>query len=185
VTKGSESTVANLLRFFSLAGNLKSERRRGWIKRLKMTGAETVADHTFRVALMTMVYGDLKGLDAAKAMKMAILHDLPEAIVGDATPAERPRGEKEALESAAMAHLLSFLPESLRQGYTMIWEELAVQAAEYGRGHGKRGTEEFFSSAGQVVRETDLLMLLERAKKRPFSPLAASLQIKNKDSKLR
>lgn len=47
--------------------------------------AETVACHMYRVALMAMVLRD-NGLDVARCVQMALVHDLAEAIVGDITP---------------------------------------------------------------------------------------------------
>jgi putative hydrolase of HD superfamily len=172
--------VGHLLKFLLFAGRLKSQQREGWVKKLKMANVESVADHSYRTALMAMVFGDMKGLDTEKAMKLAILHDLPEAIVGDAIPGERPKTEKEALESAAMNRLLARLPAKLKAEYSVIWRdfiacdspeaelvrqldklEMAIQATEYGRDRSRPGTEEFIQSARREVKDPDLVELLE------------------------
>ena len=72
----------NLARFFVRSGRLKAERRRGWVKKLGLNNPESVADHSYRTALMAMVISDSRGLDTVKAVRLALLHDLPEAIVG-------------------------------------------------------------------------------------------------------
>jgi len=61
----------NLTRFFVRAGRLKSEPRRGWVLKLGMEDPESVADHSYRVALMAMVYCDARRLDTEKAMKIS------------------------------------------------------------------------------------------------------------------
>ena len=82
-----------------------------------MRHPESVADHSYRTALMAMVFSDIRGLDTEKAVKMALLHDLPEALVGDSIPGERTPAEKKRMESAAMRTLLSDLPPRVAKEY--------------------------------------------------------------------
>jgi putative hydrolase of HD superfamily len=167
--------------FFLAAGRLKTERRRGWVKKLGMEHPESVADHSYRTALITMVYSDMKGLDTRKAMKMAILHDLPEANVGDSMPGDRPREKKILLEDAAMSDLLSGLPSGIKAEYETIWREflagespeaalvhqvdkleMGIQASEY-MAKGDRPShdfEEFFSTARAAIKDEDMIRLL-------------------------
>ena len=176
----SVDETGRLLDFFSFAGRLKSQRRMGWVKRLKKRNTESVADHSYRTVLMAMVFSDLKGLDTEKTMKLAMLHDLPEAIVGDLIPGERPKKEKKALESAAMKKILARLPARLKAEYGEIWGdfvtrtspeaqlvkqidklEMAMQATEYGRDYGKSETEEFILSARPGLKDSDLVGFFE------------------------
>lgn len=48
-------------------------------------GAETVACHMYRMALMAMVL-QKEGLDTFRCLQLALVHDLAESIVGDITP---------------------------------------------------------------------------------------------------
>ena len=176
VTKGDDG----MLEFFSLTGRLKAERRRGWVRRLRVKDAESVADHSYRVALMSMVYSDLKGLDTARALKIAMLHDLPEALVGDSMPGELPRRTKLVKERIAMERLLKSFPRELRSEYKHLWEEyvrgltpeadlvkqvdkleLILQAREYEReGYDANLVNEFVKSARRKIRDADLLKIL-------------------------
>ena len=169
-----------MLKFFSHTGRLKAERRRGWIRKLRVKDAESVADHSFHVALMSMVYSDLKGLDTARAMKIALLHDLPEALVGDSMPGDLPRRAKLVRERAALARLLKGFSLQLRSEYKGLWEEyvrgltpeadlvrqvdkleLILQAREYARkGYDANLANEFVESARGKIRDTDLLKIL-------------------------
>lgn len=169
-----------MLRFFSRTGRLKAERRKGWVQKLRVKDAESVADHSFRVALMSMVYSDLKGLDTARVMKIALLHDLPEALVGDSMPGELPRRSKLVKERAALARLLKDFSSQLRSEYKNLWEEyvrgstpeadlvkqvdkleLILQAREYAlKGYDANLVNEFVESARRKIRDADLLKIL-------------------------
>jgi len=176
---GRTGTAGDYLGFFTTAGRLKGELRRGWVLKLGMGNPESVADHTYRTALMAMVYSDLRGLDTGRVLKMALLHDLPEALVGDSVPGERTRRQKLALESGAMRKILGRLPPRQRKEYWAIWIEfsrgeseearlvrqvdkleMAVQASEYSAARGGPPAEEFMETARAGVRDDDLLELL-------------------------
>jgi putative hydrolase of HD superfamily len=169
-----------MFRFFERAGRLKSEPRRGWVLKLGMENPESVADHSYRVALMAMVYCDARGLDAEKAMKMALLHDLPEALVGDSIPGERAPREKRAMESAAMRRLLKDLPQDVAKEYRAVWREFeeraspeaelvkqldrlesAIQAYEYKRDDPAKNVEEFFRRARKGVFDPELVGVID------------------------
>lgn len=66
---------------------------------------ESVADHSFRMASLALVLAGAEGTDASRCIKMALVHDMAEALVGDITPhcgvsdEEKHRREAEALES--------------------------------------------------------------------------------------
>ncbi|MCD6429344.1 HD domain-containing protein, partial [bacterium] len=48
--------------------------------------AETVAQHTFHLAIASWILGEKKGLDSNKTMKLGLVHDLCEIYAGDQTP---------------------------------------------------------------------------------------------------
>ena len=52
------STTKNTIDFLSICGKLKQTRRTGWTKYKEITSqVESVADHSFRIALMAFVFG--------------------------------------------------------------------------------------------------------------------------------
>lgn len=63
-------------------GHLKNIERSGW-KLAGITASDTVAAHTFRTALIGAMLAHLEGADPAKTALMCLLHDLPEARIGD------------------------------------------------------------------------------------------------------
>jgi putative hydrolase of HD superfamily len=140
-----------LLAFLRATGALKALPRQGWVDR-GVRAPESVADHTYRNAMMAWILGAAAGLDTARLVKLMLVHDLPEVEAGDATPyggiavdAEadladvvarwrelvtpealaQAREEKHRVEAAAMAHLTGALPVALRDELRALWTEYA------------------------------------------------------------
>lgn len=136
---------------------------------------ESVADHSFAVALLTMLEAKRRKLDESAAVEMALIHDLEEAITGDLTPADkRIRGRRrvEAKKQAAEYQLLGVLPHRNRAGYRRLWTdlrmlrtkearlvheldrlEMAFQAKSYEKQVGGRKTRAFYESAAREIRD--------------------------------
>lgn len=168
--------MEGLIRFLKLAGRLKKEPRRGWVIRAGVAKPESVGDHTFRTALTAMILGDMRGLDTEKMVKMALLHDIGEALIGDLTPLDSGKDK----EAHAVGEILENLPEGLRSRYLELWRELhdgsstearlvadidrfemALQASEYEEeGYSKETMGEFKASAARSIRDGELLKLL-------------------------
>lgn len=64
------------------AYDLKDEKRSGWQIR-GVHRPESVAGHSWGVALLILLYGEEAGIDVSKALKLAVAHDLAEAWTGD------------------------------------------------------------------------------------------------------
>ncbi len=118
----------NLEKFLEFANRLKSVKRTGWVER-GVKGPESVADHSFMMALMCMVL-PAKGIDREKAVKMALAHDLAESVTGDIITKENwpEKGtmhakEKAVLEREAMNKILSNLDASDAREIKELWEE--------------------------------------------------------------
>ncbi|MFQ6064862.1 MAG: HD domain-containing protein [Candidatus Bathyarchaeia archaeon] len=168
----------NLVEFFRISGRLKRVPRSGWVE-VGVTSPESVADHTFRTAVLCMIYSDLESLDGSKMLRMALIHDLPEVITGDLTPSKKTGKPKES-EDAAMKQLLGLLPRRLRERYLQIWLEyvecktkeakavreldkleMALQAKEYKKAQPPpSGLERFVESADRVVTSPGVRKLL-------------------------
>ena len=112
-----------LLDFFKTALNLKSIPRQGWIDKLSIDRPESVADHSYSMAIMAMVISDLENYDSEKIIKMVLLHDLAESKIGDFTPEQISKKEKEKIESNAFDEIIEQLPSSIKLEYAKIWKE--------------------------------------------------------------
>jgi len=120
--------TTGLISFLKAAGRLKHIKRTGWVQ-AGVPDPESVADHSHRVALLSVVLADTGRLDASKAMRMAVLHDLAEAVTGDLTPRQKTAGH-EAAESSAFRGLVEGLPAEQRRLYTEIMDEYAAGDTE-------------------------------------------------------
>jgi putative hydrolase of HD superfamily len=72
----------DIVRFFREAQKLKHLVRTGWSHK-NVPDPESVADHTYGVALLAAVIDLPKDVDRDKLLKMAIIHDVSEVHVGD------------------------------------------------------------------------------------------------------
>jgi putative hydrolases of HD superfamily len=89
---------------------LREVARAGW-KRVGIAHPESVADHSFGVALAALVLTP-PHLDKLRVLSMALLHDLAEVRVGDITPHDGiPRAEKKRREGEAAAAMFAAHPE--------------------------------------------------------------------------
>lgn len=119
----------NLLSFLRAIGKLKDEKRKGWVKKARINSCESVAEHTFRVAILSMIFADVFNLNTSKMVKMALIHDLPEAIIGDRTP--EGKDGKVIQERIAMLSLLNLLKnDKLKEEYIKLWDELALNKSD-------------------------------------------------------
>jgi putative hydrolase of HD superfamily len=113
----------DLTQFFQYAIRLKYVKRTGWISKVKVQNPESVADHTFSMCAISMVLSDILGLDTQRVMKMVILHDLAESIIGDYMPGEISKKHKRSKEKKAINSILYCIPSNVRKKYTNIWNE--------------------------------------------------------------
>lgn len=109
--------------FFVKVLNLKNIPRQGWKEKLEMKDVESVADHTYLTAVMSMVFSDMQNLNTEKIVKMALLHDLAESITGDITPDKITKEKKNKIETDAIKNILQNLPSNISQTYFKIWNE--------------------------------------------------------------
>lgn len=62
------------------------------------------------MTLLAFIAGSVPGIDAAKCVRLALVHDVAESIVGDLTPyCGVDKSEKHTREAAAMARLQDML----------------------------------------------------------------------------
>ncbi len=108
----------------------------------KTTGGrnESTADHSWRLALMVpVITGELKmDIDIEKSMKIALVHDLAEAITGDIdaikiATGEILREEKKKQELGAMNKIRNMLPEKMGEEVYNLWQEYEVALTKEGR----------------------------------------------------
>ena len=124
--------VDGVLEFLRAAERLKTVTRSGWTSE---GHAESVAEHTWRLALMAMVlYGRDPEVDVARLVQMCLIHDLGEAIGGDVpAPLQAGSGSKAAREREDLQALLAPLPEAARRDILALWDEYEAAATPEAR----------------------------------------------------
>jgi putative hydrolase of HD superfamily len=120
----------DLTQFFEYVIRLKYVKRAGWISKVKVQNPESVADHTFSMCAVSMVLSDILRLDTERVMKMVILHDLAESIIGDYMPGEISKKQKMLKEKKAMNYILYCIPSNVRPNYKKIWHEYLQNKTE-------------------------------------------------------
>ncbi len=135
------------------------------------------------------------GYDLERLLKLALLHDLDEAITGDLTPEDKRRiGQGEVLRMKRLAgkRIVSLLPEVARAEWIGLWTylrlgrskearlvkdldhvEMVLQADAYSRRTSRRSLQlevkEFYDSALSRVKNPELRKVVQRiAGKRKF-----------------
>ncbi|KAL1221557.1 hypothetical protein V5N11_004133 [Cardamine amara subsp. amara] len=189
-TSSPSSSASSAIDFLSLCTRLKTTPRAGWIKR-DVKDPESIADHMYRMGLMALISSDIPGVNRDKCMKMAIVHDIAEAIVGDITPScGISKEEKNRRESEALEHMCKLLGGGERaKEIAELWREyeenssleakvvkdfdkveMILQALEYEQAQGKDLEEFFQSTAGKFQTDIGKAWASEIASRRRKQP---------------
>ena len=163
---------------------LKQLYRQGWLHNgILLENCESVAEHSFGVALLALVLADEYSveLDTAKVIRMALIHDLGEIYAGDFTPADNiDKKDKYTLEKKSVAKVLEKLPNGFK--WIALWEELeigesaesqfvkqldklemALQASVYEH-QGIADLSMFFTSANKGLSSVELKLIFSKLK---------------------
>ncbi|CAN6552367.1 unnamed protein product [Malus baccata var. baccata] len=185
-SSSSSTPASSAIDFLSLCHRLKTTKRAGWVKR-DVKDPESIADHMYRMGLMALIASDIPGVDRDKCIKIAIVHDIAEAIVGDITPSDGiPKAEKSRREQEALDHMCKLLGGgSIAKEVGELWMEyegnsspeakivkdldkveMILQALEYEKEQGKDLEEFFQSTAGKFQTDLGKAWALEIASRR-------------------
>ena len=110
---------------------LESLPRTGWVLRGVRT-PETIGEHMLGVQWLCLALAQPCGVDAERAIALALVHDAPEALLGDwpRSAAELlPQGAKRHAETQAAAQVLAPLGQRARE----LWDEWQAQASPAAR----------------------------------------------------
>lgn len=122
----SESPVP----FFHMLERLKTTKREGW-RRFGIKHGESISDHMYRMSLITMFAPPTLAtrINIPHCTKMALIHDMAEALVGDITPVDGvSKPEKSRREATTMDYFVKGLLGKVNGGLTGqelkdIWQE--------------------------------------------------------------
>lgn len=167
-------------------GLLKRVIRTGWQNK-GVNDPESVAEHTWRVAVLGMMLAPQYNLDQNKVMKMAMVHDLGEAAIGDViweqgkkivgSQEEKHRDEQQAVEDM-------FKDNPHFAEYVELWKEfeaqetaeakfvkqldkleMVIQAYEYEQeGQNPETLNEFWENAEKYIKDNHLEVYFDELK---------------------
>jgi len=103
---------ARLLDFIAEAGLLKRVKRSGWSV-VGIPEAESVADHSYRCAVIGYVLARREGINAEKVLLMTLFNDLHEARITDLHKMAQAYIELKGPEDRAFSHQISGLPSGI------------------------------------------------------------------------
>jgi putative hydrolases of HD superfamily len=183
----SDPEIAAFVRFLRQVGKLKSAKRTGWLDRgVPNDEVESVADHSFRTAILAWLAAG-EGLDRNKVLKLALVHDLAEAITGDIPPYDdlpeeiearreflerrhiRPAARtesKRAAEAEAIAKLIADLPPARAYEIAALITELAEATSAEAR---------FVKQADKIETYLQSREYLQADPSRPMASFAAEV----------
>jgi len=145
--KPADAESRKILDLFAEAGALKRVKRSGWW----MTGApreESVAEHSFRCAVIGYVLARMEKADPYKAVMMSLFNDIHEARTGDLHKVAHRYLDVRPAEKKAFREQAKCLPEFLAL-------ELSAMRDEY---------DEQKTPEGVIARDADILECLIQAK---------------------
>lgn len=160
----------NILHLAFQLGISKKLPRTGWVLN-GIKNPESVAEHCFRVIVLTMALAEVLDLNQQKLIKMSVIHDIGETSTGDLVVEHgkeinhRKRKVKESMEKDAIRHILYGYKEDYAKLFQEMidrktpeaiafWQidklEMAIQAYEYEKEQKVDLSQFFVSSDAQI-----------------------------------
>ncbi|MEI8348542.1 MAG: HD domain-containing protein [Candidatus Omnitrophota bacterium] len=139
--------LKKILEFIAEAGMLKRVQRSGWSV-LGIKGAESVADHSFRCAVLGYVLAHMEKVSPYKVLLMTLFNDIHEARITDLHKMAQTYLDTQEAEDTCYTAQVRPLPFSMRT-------ELESLHCEYRRQH---------SQESIIARDADILECLIQAK---------------------
>lgn len=136
-----------VLDFFSEAGLLKRVKRSGWWV-LGVTDPESVADHSFRCAVIGYALAKMEKVPLQSVLLMTLFNDIHEARINDSHKMAQRYIDSEKAENQAFDEQITFLPAGMKEELTALRREYTSQKTK----------------ASLIARDADILECLLQAK---------------------
>lgn len=136
----SNHKINYILAFIQIVRLLKTQKRTGWLDRyVPAEKVESIADHMYRMSIISMVLPNVDNkINIDKCVKIAVIHDIAESLVGDITPFEGvPKLEKHRREYETILYLSAIIEpynEKFSKDIVELWldyEEIRCIEAKY------------------------------------------------------
>ncbi|KAH3903399.1 probable HD domain-containing protein YGL101W [Saccharomycodes ludwigii] len=169
----SKSTPANyVINFLHIIEQLKIQKRTGWLDH-NINDCESIADHMYRMGVTCMLL-KTPGINRDACVRIALVHDMAESLVGDITPhdsikkAEKHRREFDTIKYITEKLVEPYNKEAAKQieedwlAYENISSpearfvkdidkfELLVQCFAYEKRYGKTDLQQFWGAVKSI-----------------------------------
>lgn len=178
---GKHKDIPKLLDFISEAGMLKQVQRSGWSV-LGIKHSESVADHSFRCAVIGYILAHMENIDPYRVLLMTLFNDIHESRIFDLHKMAQRYIDGRKAEDKSFYEQVKSLPSSIRTELTDMRKEFLaqitkesivardadvleclVQAREY-QAHGFREAVKFMKKAPEVLKTKSARKLWNLAK---------------------
>ena len=132
MTSRQEASESKIADFFYEAGNLKRVKRSGWWL-LGIKDPETVAEHSFRAAVIGYVLAKMESADSGKVTLMCLFNDLHEARLNDLHKLGQRYIDFKKAEAAAFQEQMKTLPSDVGDELGSLFSEFHEESTEEGR----------------------------------------------------
>ncbi len=176
----------SLLNFIAEAGMLKRTVRSGWAV-LGIKEPESVAEHSFRCAVLGYLLAGMEGADSYRVLVMALFHDFHEARITDLHKMAQRYIDLRKIEDKVFLKQVSSLPDKVKDGLSSMRKEYnlqetkesiivrdadilecLIQAKEYTQ-QGFSQAEKFMKKAPKHLKTVSARKLWKRAKNKGFN----------------
>ncbi|CEP64796.1 5'-deoxynucleotidase LALA0_S13e03202g [Lachancea lanzarotensis] len=111
----ASSDQNHVLAFMHIVELLKVQKRTGWLDH-RITACESIADHMYRMGITAMLIKD-PAVNRDKCVRIAMVHDIAESLVGDITPFDPVGKDEKHLRELAT---INYLCEELIKPYNPV-----------------------------------------------------------------
>lgn len=129
---------SSILAFIQILNNLKTFKRTGWLDHnIPFEDVESISDHMYRMSIISMIIPNTS-IDISKCVKISVIHDIAESLVGDITPfggvskQEKHRRELESIQY--LSSLIEPYNPQFSKEIISLWleyEEISTPEARY------------------------------------------------------
>ncbi|MBA3976675.1 MAG: HD domain-containing protein [Nitrosopumilus sp.] len=134
MNKESEFNIGEISAFLGHFYKLKEIKRTGWKSKLHLNDAESVAEHTLTMVVFALLFSEFSNYSpkrTIKMIKMILIHDLGESMIGDYTPKTIDFVKKKQLENSAINTIISKIPWiTIKTKYYRLWKEFDENSTE-------------------------------------------------------
>ena len=146
-TKTNRGGNENIVEFIFEAGTLKRVPRSGWSV-LGIKNPESVADHSFRCAVIGYLIAQMEKVSVYRVLLMTLFNDIHEARITDLHKMAQRYIDARTAEDASFEEQVGSLPEGILQELSDVREDYGAQE----------------SKESIVARDSDILECLIQAK---------------------